>query len=69
MITKKKIKGLTYKDVVILMFIKEYPLKTLRELSIIIGCDYSSLTQSVKKLLDKNHIIKTNSNPNRYEIN
>jgi len=67
-LTEHHIKGLSYKDVVILVFIEQYPSKTTRELKRIIGCDYSSLTQSIKKLLLKGRIIKNNTYPISFEI-
>ena len=65
----KIIKNLSYKDIVIMIFILEYPLKTAKELSYISGCNYARLTESIKKLLKEKKIIKTETYPVKYMIN
>jgi len=63
------INNLSYKDIVVYMFIKEYPLNTSRDLSIIAGSNYGRLTESINILLELNLILKTETYPARYEIN
>jgi len=65
----KNINNLSYKDIVIYMFIIEYPFKTSRELSFITGCNYTRLTESINKLLKEEKIIKTETYPSKYMIN
>jgi len=59
-------KELSYKDIVIMLFIDEYPLKTAKELSLIINCNYARLTESLNSLLLVELIIKTEDYPPRY---
>ena len=60
---------LGYKDIVIYMFVKEYELRTAKELSIISSCNYTRLTESLIKLLDEKLIVSTKQHPKRYNIN
>lgn len=66
MIKEKKI---TDKDVTTFIFIELYPLKSAKDLAIIMGKDYSRLTQSINRLLQNNLIIENNERPKKYVKN
>jgi len=62
-------KDLSYKDIVIYMFVEEYTLRNARQLSTIADCNYSRLTQSLNLLIEKGLVIKTETYPSQYMIN
>jgi hypothetical protein len=61
-----EVKDLKYKDIVIYLFVTEYPFRTLKELSFITGSNYSRLSESLKTLIEKQVILKTETYPAKY---
>ena len=60
---------LKYKDIVICLFVFEYPYKTLRQLSFLTGINYSRLSESLKLLVDEGYLTKTETYPQTYMKN
>ena len=60
---------ITYKDAVIYYFIENNPNKTALQISKLLDCNYSRLTESLKVLIELKLIVKTLEKPVRFMIN
>jgi len=65
----KDINKLSYKDVVVYLFVCEYELRTIKQLVFLTGSNYSRLSESLNRLVKLGKIIKTEDYPNKYMKN
>ena len=61
-----KDKKISYRDFVIYIYLKEYQPKTIKQICLLLGCDYSRCNISLNLLIEYGLIIKTPDYPVRY---